>query len=148
MAHTLPIGLVTVAVCEVTVTPPVTAGSPPLWLTLTHTSALITLRPVTLTDARTFQPPVAPVALTPTRKLVTAGAHGSSTVALTGFGAGGRPPALFTGAVPIDWVTVAVPSTLTGELAQRTPAVLVAGALTGGRVTAAVWVARAHLAAI
>lgn len=41
-----------------------------------------------------------------------------------------------------------MPGALAGVLAQWTPAVGVAGALTGDRVTAAVWVTRTHLATV
>lgn len=91
---------------------------------------------------------MAPVALTPTRYLVAAGAHGSAVAALARLGAGWRPPALITGAVPVDGVAVAVPGALAGVLAQRAPAVGVAGALTSGEVTAAVWMALTHLATV
>lgn len=42
VTHTLPVCWVAAAVCEVTVTSPVTAGSPPAWFTLTHTGTLVT----------------------------------------------------------------------------------------------------------
>lgn len=48
----------------------------------------------------------------------------------------------------MDRVAVAVAGTLAGVLALRTPAVGVAGALAGGGMTAAVWVARTHLATV
>ena len=48
----------------------------------------------------------------------------------------------------MDGVAVAVPGTLAGMLAQRAPAVGVAGTLTGNRVAAAVWVTLTCLAAV
>lgn len=48
----------------------------------------------------------------------------------------------------MDRVAVAVPGTLAGILAQRTPAVGVTGALTSHRVTTAVWMALTHLATV
>lgn len=48
----------------------------------------------------------------------------------------------------MDGVAGAVPGALAGVLAQRTPAVGVAGALTSDGVTAAVWVALTHLATV
>lgn len=139
---------VTGAVCEVTVTPPVTAGPPPACLTLTHTCSLITLGQVAVASDGTFQPPVAPVALTPACQLVAAGARRPRAAALARLGAGGRPPALVTGAVPVDGVAVAVPDALAGGLAERAPAVGVAGALSGDGVTAAVREALTHLATV
>lgn len=67
VAQALPVGRVTAAVCKVTVTSPVTAGSPPACLTIAHTGALITRRQVAVATDRTFQPPVAPMALAPAR---------------------------------------------------------------------------------
>lgn len=48
----------------------------------------------------------------------------------------------------MDRVTVAMPATLAGVLAKRTPTVGVAGALTSDGVTAAVWVAGTHLTTV
>ncbi len=148
VAQALAIDWVTAAVCEVTVTSLVTAGSPPASLTVTHTSTLITWRHVAVASAWTFQPPVAPTALTAACKLVAAGANGSPAVALTRFGASRRPPALVAGAVSVDGVAVPVSATPASILAQRTPAAGVAGALTCDRVTVAVWVARTHLSTV
>lgn len=63
VAQALPVGRVTAAVCEVTVTSPITAGSPPARLAIAHTCALITRRQVAVAADGTFQPPVAPEAL-------------------------------------------------------------------------------------
>lgn len=48
----------------------------------------------------------------------------------------------------MDGVAVAVAGALAGVLAKRTPAVGVAGALTGGGLAAAVREARTHLTAV
>lgn len=48
----------------------------------------------------------------------------------------------------MDGVAVAVPGALAGVLAQWTPAVGVASALTSDGVTVAVWVTRTHLATV
>lgn len=88
------------------------------------------------------------MALAPARQLVTAGPHRADSGTLARLGAGGQRPAHVAGAVPVDRVAVAVPGTVAGVLAQRAPAVGVAGALAGNRVTAAIRVARTHLPTI
>jgi len=134
-------------VCEVTVTFLVTAGTPRAFHALTHTGTLITRRLVAVTVVGTFHPPVAPAALTPACLLVTVGAVRPPR-AQAWLGAGRRPPAFLTGAVSVDGVAVAMSGALTGVLAERTPAVGVAGALTSDRMTTAIWVARTHLTTV
>lgn len=65
VAQALRVGWVTAAVFEVTVTSPVTAGSPPAFLAVTHTGTLITCRQVAVASDGTFHTPVAPLAVTP-----------------------------------------------------------------------------------
>lgn len=148
VAHTLPADWVTATVFEITVTPSVTGGSPPAFSAFTHAGSLITWRHVAVASARTFQPPVAPVALTPTSQLVAANPHRCSTGTLAWLGAAWRVPALVAGTVSVNGVAVTVPATLAGILAQRTPAVGVAGALPRDGVTATVWVALTHLVTV
>lgn len=143
-----PAGRVTAAVCEVTVTSPVTAGSPPARLAVAHAGSLVTLRQVAVARVDAFHPPEALVALTVAPQLVAGGAHGSPDDALARFGAGRHPPALLARAVPVDRMAVAVPGAFATELALRTPPVAVAGALARGGVTATVWVAVTHLATV
>lgn len=96
----------------------------------------------------TFQPPVPCLTLTAARQLVAAEAHGGPAATLARFGAGRRPPANAAGAVPVDRVALAMAPALAGVLAQRTPAVLVAGALTSDGVTLAVRVAPTHFTTV
>lgn len=145
MAQALPAGRVTAAVGEVTVTSPITAGSPPAGLALTHTGTLVALRQVAVARGKTFEAPVALEALTAARQLLAAGARRAPADALTRLGAGRRPPAPVAGAVSVDGVALAVPGALARVLAQRAPAVGVAGAFTSGRVAAAVRVTLTHL---
>lgn len=86
------------------------------------------------------------LALTSARQLVAAETQGPPTDALTGFGAGGVPPALVAGAIAL--VASTVPSAPAGVLTERTPAVGIAGALTGDRVASTMRVAPTHLAAV
>lgn len=86
------------------------------------------------------------LALTSARQLVAAETQGPPADALTGFGAGGVPPALVAGAVSL--VAVTVPCAPAGVLAERTPAVGIAGALTGDGVASTMWVAPTYLAAV
>lgn len=88
MAQALPFDRVTAAVCEVTVTPPVAAGSPPACLALTHTGALIALRQVAVARDGTLQPPVALAARAPACQLVAAGPQGSTADTLARLDAG------------------------------------------------------------
>ena len=134
--------------CEVTVTPPVTAGSPPARLTRTHTRPLVAQRQVAVALDWAFEPPVTSVALAAACELVAPGAHRAGADALARLGAGRRPPAFVAGAVPVARVAVAMAGALAGVLAQRTPAVGVAGALTCDGVTSAVGVAPTHLATV
>lgn len=86
------------------------------------------------------------LALTSARQLVAAETQGPPTDALTGFGAGGVPPALVAGAISL--VASTVPSAPAGVLTERTPAVGIAGALTGDRVASTMRVAPTYLAAV
>ena len=148
VAHTLPTDRVTAAVCEITIAPSVTGGSPPAFSAFTDTGSLITRRQVAVASAGTFLSPVAPVALTLTSQLVAAKAQRCSTDTLAWLGAAWRVPALVACAVSVNGVAATVPATLAGILAQRTPAVGVAGALPCDGITAAVWVALTHLATV
>lgn len=148
MAQALTGGGVTAAVCEVTVTLPVTAGSPRPCFTLTLTSPLITWRLVAAASERTFHPPESTAAVTLACELITAGAYRSLREALARFEAGGGPPACIAGAIPIYGVAVAVASALAGILAERSPAGRIAGALASFRMTAAVWEAVTRLTTV
>lgn len=146
VAQTLPAAWVTAAVGQVTVTPAVTGGSPPPWLTLTGACPLVTGQQEAVTGEGTLQPRVS--SLAPTPRLLTAGAHGGPAGALARLGAGGRPPALVAGAVTVHWVAVAVAGALAGVLTQGAPAVGVAGAFTCDGVAAAVGVTATHLTTV
>lgn len=139
---------VTAAVLEVAGATPVATGPPPAGLALAGASALVARRPVAAAGGGTLQAPVAPQALTPASQLVAARPRGPPADTLTGFGAGGVPPALLAGAIPVDGVAAAVPGALAGVLAERPPAVGVAGAIPCGRVAPTMWVAPTHLAAV
>lgn len=86
------------------------------------------------------------LALTSACQLVAAKTQGPPADTLTGFGAGGVPPALVTGAVSL--VAATVPCAPAGVLAERTPAVGIAGALTGDGVASTMWMAPTYLAAV
>lgn len=139
-------GGVAAAVPEVAVTPPVAARAPPARLALTHPGTVVTGRQVAAARGGALHPPVASSALTSAGQLLAADTRGPPAGALAGFGAGGVPPALVAGAVSM--VTAAVPRAPAGVLAERTPAVGVAGALAGDGVAPAVRVAPTHLAAV
>jgi len=141
-------GRVAAAVLQVAVAPPVAARPPPDGLAVAHTGALVARRQVAVARGGTLEPPVAPPALTAARQLVAAGPRRAAGDALARLGAGGRPPALVAAAVAVDRVAAAVPGALAGVLAERAPAVGVAGALAGDGVTLAVGVARTHPAAV
>lgn len=147
VAQTQATGRVTAAVFKVTVTVPVAARPPPARLTLTHT-ALIAGRQVAAAVEEALQPPVTSVTLTPACELVAGGAHRAPGDAVARLGAGWRPPAIVAGAVPVNLVALGVAGALTGVLAQWTPAIEVASALTCDRVAATVWVALTHLATV
>lgn len=125
---------VTAAVPEVAGATPVATGPPPAGLALARTSALVARRQVAAAGDGALQAPVAPQALTPASQLVAARPRGPPADTLTGFGAGGVPPALLAGAIPVDGVAAAVPGALAGVLAERPPAVGVAVAIPCGRV--------------
>lgn len=148
VAHAEPTAGVTAAVPEVTVASAVTAGPPPARLALTHPTPLVTRRQVAAARMGALQAPVAPLALTSAGQLVAAHPHRPPADTLARFGAGGVPPALVAGAVPVDGVAAAVPGALAGVLAEGTPAVGIARALARGRVAPAMWVAPARLAAV
>lgn len=137
---------VAAAVPEVAVAPPVAARPPPARLALAHPATVVAGRQVAAAGGGALHPPVASLALTPAGQLVAAHTRGPRAGALAGFGAGGVPPALVAGAVSM--VTAAVPGAPAGVLAERTPAVGVAGALAGDGVAPAVRVAPTHLAAV
>lgn len=85
MAQALTGGRVTAAVCEVTVTLPVTAGSPRPCFTLTLTSPLITWRLVAVAPEGTFHPPESTAAVTLACELITAEAFRSISGTLAWF---------------------------------------------------------------
>lgn len=86
------------------------------------------------------------LALTSARQLVAAETQGPPADALTGFGAGGVPPALVAGAVSL--VAATVPRAPAGVLAERTPAVGIAGAVPSDGVAPTMRVAPTYLAAV
>ena len=148
VAQAEPAAGVTAAVLEVTVASSVAAGPPPAGLALAHPGALVTRGQVAAARQGTLEAPVASPALTSAGQLVAAQTHGPPADALTRFGAGRVPPALVAGAVSVHGVAAAVPGALAGVLAERTPAVGVARALTGDRVAATMRVAATRLAAV
>lgn len=126
----------------------VTAGPPPARLALTRSSTLVARGQGAAASNGTLLAPVASLALTSASQLVAAQTHGAPADTLARFGAGRVPPALLAGAVSVDGVAAAVPGALAGVLAERTPAVGVARALTGDVVAPTVWVAPTRLAAV
>lgn len=136
------------AVLQVALTQIVAAGPPPARLALARARALVARRGVAAAGVGTLGAPAAPLAPTPAGQLVAARPRRPAADALAGFGAGGVPPALLAGAVPVERVAAAVPGALAGVLAEGPPAVGVAGALARGGVAAAVGVAPARLAAV
>lgn len=123
---------VTVRMAEITNAAAITGRTPPAMLALTGPCVLLARGHIAVASQAAPLAPEAFVTQAASCGLVTSG---SGKVALTGFGASGRPPALLTGAVAIDRVTFPMTSTFAAVLAQVAPAVGQARAHTSDWVT-------------
>lgn len=136
---------VTVGMAEITITTAVTGRTPPATNALTDPCALLARGHVAVASQAALLAPVALITQAAACGLVTGGCAG---VALTGFGASGRPPALLTGAVAVERVTFPMTYTFAAVLAQVAPAVRQARALTRNWVTEPMRVTGAKLTTI
>lgn len=122
---------VAAAVCQVAVATHAAAIAPPARLALAKAVERVTPRHVTVAGRATRPAPVVSPTGAAAGLLVAAGTQRARGGALAPLGTGVRPPALLAAAVAVDGVAAAVPAAFAGVLAQRPPAVGVAGALAG-----------------